>query len=182
MAMSTRSIPYVYLDTTIILDVIRGRKRASILLLERAKSGNIKACTSLLCLLELIDKEQEHFFESKMHRNGYSFNEILKRRNQRNLREDDLLEAFDKVDRVFVAPYKKVIDFCYLEGAGWDKAVELMQMLNLRSNDAIHLATALVMKCNLLITNDQHFLENAQKVIPASFPENIDKKLKELGF
>lgn len=180
--MSTGKSPYVYLDTNVILDVIRGRKTESTNIMEKVKKRKIKACTSLLCLLELIDKEQEHYFESNLYRDGYSFDEILRIRNQRNLSGADLLKAFNKVDRLFVIPYKEIIDFVYLEGPGWDKAVELMQTLNLRSNDAIHLATALVMKCDLLVADDKHFLENALKVIPVSLPENIDEKLKELGF
>ena len=181
--LSERGIPHVYLDVNIILDVIRGRKnKASFVLMEKIRKGNIRGCTSAFSLLELIDKEQEYTFIWRMIKDGYSFDEILRERYNRNLKDMDLIEAVEKIDRVFVKRYEDYIDFFYLEGEGWDKAVELMQSANLTCEDAIHLVSALMAGCDLLVSNDQHLLNNAKKVIPVSSPENVEQKLKELGF
>jgi len=176
-------MPYVYIDVNVILDVIRGRKnKASFALLEKIRNGYIRGCTSAFSLLELIDKEQEYTFIWRMIKDGYSFDEILRGRKNKNLKEFDLIEAVEKIDRVFVKQYKKCVDFYYLEDDGWDKAIELMQTINLTSEDAIHLASALMAGCDLLVSNDQHFLENAKKVIPACSPENAEQLLKKMGF
>ena len=181
--MDEGDVPYVYLDVNVILDVIRGRRNeASFMLMEKIRNSEIVGCTSAFSFLELIDKEQEYSLVWRRIRDGYSFDEILRERSNRNLREEDLIDAVEKVDRVFAKPYKKYIDFYYLEDEGWDKAVELMQIVNLTSEDAIHLASAFMAGCHLLVTNDQHFLKNAQKVMPASLPKDVEDNLKKLGF
>jgi predicted nucleic acid-binding protein len=148
--------------------------------MEKIRDGTVKACTSGFTFLELLDKEQEYALVWHMLKNGYSFEEILRKRSARNLNDKELDECFDKMNRVFTIPYKKHIDFYYLNDVGWDKAVELMHKLNLTSNDSVHLATAIMAECDLLISNDQNFLENAQKVIKVTTPENIDKVLSAL--
>jgi predicted nucleic acid-binding protein len=140
----------------------------------------LKACTSAFSLLELIDKEQEYTLVWHMLRDGYSFDEILRKRSDRNLSEKELLEAFDKVDRVFTVQYKKHIDLYYLDNEGWDKAIELMQTLNLTARDAIHLATALMAGCDLLVSNDQNFLKNAEKVIRVSTPDEVNNNILQV--
>jgi len=176
------SIPHLYLDVNVILDVIRGRKKASLVLMEKIRNGSIRGCTSAFSLLELIDKEQEYTLIWRMIKDGYSFDEILRARNKRNLRDADLIEAVEKIDRILVKRYKKYVDFYYLEDEGWDKAVELMQSVNLTSEDAIHLASALMAGCDVLVSSDQNLLENAVKVIPVSLPEDVEQTLKDMGF
>ena len=62
------------------------------------------------------------------------------------------------------------------------KAAEIMQVANLHSTDAIHLATSILAECNLFISNDRQLLKNASKMITTATPENYEKKLKEIGF
>lgn len=174
-------VPYAYLDTNVILDVIRGRKTESIRLMEKVREGKIKACTSGFTFLEILDKEQEYTLVWKMLKDGYSFDAILKKRSERNLNDKELDECFSKMDRTFTMQYKKHIDFYYLSDVGWDEAVELMHKLNLTSNDAIHLATAIMAGCYLMVSNDQNLLKNAEKVIKVSTPETIDKFLAKIS-
>jgi len=172
--MNSAKMPYVYIDSNIILDVIRGRDPKSISLMERIRERKVKACTSGFTLLELIDKEQEHALIWRMIKDGYSFDEILRKRGIRDLNDKELDGCFNKMDRTFSIPYKKHIDFYYLDNVGWDKAVELMHKFNLRSNDAIHLATAIMAGCDLLVSNDQNLLKSAENVIKVATSENVN--------
>jgi len=177
------ALPYVYIDVMVILDIIRGRKnKASFALMEEIRNGHIKGCTSAFSLLELIDKEQEYTLIWRMIKDGYSFDEILRERKNRNLKEHDLIEAVDKIDRIFVKQYRNYIDFYYLADEGWDKAIELVQVVNLTSEDAIHVASALMAGCDLLVSNDQNLVDNAKKVIPACETKDVLQILREMEF
>jgi predicted nucleic acid-binding protein len=178
--MASSKIPYVYIDANIILDAIRGRNNASIGLMEKIREKKIKACTSGFTLLELLDKEQEYSFVWRMLKDGYTFDAILRKRDDRDLDDKELDGCFKKMDRTFSIPYKRYIDFYYLDNNGWDKSVELMHKYNLRSNDAIHLATAIMASCDLLVSNDQNLLRSASNIIKVATPENSNEMLESL--
>jgi len=174
--------PYLYVDTNVFLDVVWKRRESSIVLVNRIKTKKIKACTSTFTFLEATDKEQEYKFFWKMLGKHHSFDEILRLRFQRQLTKQDLEDVIETVDAQFWKPYKDAIDFYYLELDGWTLAMELMGELSIRSNDVIHLATAILAGCDLFVTNDTDLLKTINKKIPACTPEQVDQKLKSLGF
>ena len=174
--------PYLYLDTNVILDIIRNRRVASTILLDKIKNGKFDACTSYFTLLEVTDQEQEYKFFWKMLEKGYSLDKILRTRFHRELTKQDLKEVTEKIDTIFWKPFKDVIGFYYLEKDGWDRAWGLMEDTSIRANDLIHLATALSQKCDLFVTSDNDLLNAIRKKIPACTPEKVEQKLKSLGF
>ena len=70
----------------------------------------------------------------------------------------------------FLDPHKKL----------WDDAEYCCIYTNIGAQDALHLATALVVGCNILVTRDKHFRRIADDYIIATFPENILAAIREL--
>ena len=169
----------MYIDSNVILDVMRGRSTASANLFECIREKKIRACTSGFTLLEVIDKEQEYAFVWRMLKEGYSFDTILRKREDRDLDDKELDDCFKKMDRLFYIPFKKYIDFYYLQPNGWDKSVELMHKYSLRSNDAIHLASAVMAGCDFLVSSDQNLLKVASNVINVAIPEKVNEALSK---
>ena len=75
-----------------------------------------------------------------------------------------------------------LIKYFHLTGEGFDIASGLCAHTNISAPDCLHLATALEARCDVLITTDEHFLEEAKDYIRICRPEQIDNVLVSLGF
>ncbi len=68
----------------------------------------------------------------------------------------------------------------YLNDKGWEHAMELMSEINLNAGDAVHLATAIESECDVLLTKDHYFKQNAKEKIecmdPKEFMNRIHKR------
>jgi predicted nucleic acid-binding protein len=106
---------------------------------------------------------------------------ILRNRGEPDLSDEELKTIYNKMYDNFFKKYKFVQLF-YLELEGWEKAIDLSLKSNIATTDLIHLATALLLDCDLLVTSDEFFCKQANKFIPSCLPEHFQKKLKELGF
>ena len=62
----------------------------------------------------------------------------------------------------------------------WNKADDFCASTNIGATDAIHLASAITMRCAILVTRDQDFRNIADDYILAILPEDIDKALTKL--
>jgi len=169
--------PFIYLDSTVILDVVRRRRRASTIILEIVRQGRLRACTSEFTMLEVLADMQESAYVLKALGRGWTIAEIIRRRAQRKLSPDDLEEAYESVYNGYIIPYGKHVEVYYLTSEGWRLARELMTRINLSANDAIHVATAIDNECDFFITSDTDLIRNIKDEINACTPEELANKL-----
>jgi predicted nucleic acid-binding protein len=179
--------PHLYLDTNVIFDVIENRWQPSLLLIERIKAGNWDCSTSRFTVLELLDIKQEEKFIENRQAEGHRLSRVRDYLGQRRqtsigLAERELIEIYKQLhtelkDKCGCVNFEHPIDEKI-----WDKADDFCSATNIGSTDVIHLASAVILKCDILVTRDQDFRNIADMYIVSIFPENIDTGLRKAGF
>lgn len=153
----------VYIDTNVIRDCIKRRKDYSLSLMKIIRQRHIECITSIYTLLELWRVEKEESFFFRMVRQGYDLNTILRRRSNKDLTDSELNEVNSQLDRFFkeydcVTPVQLV-------GDGWQFSLDIARTTNIEPADIMHLATALGVNCDLLVTGDGPFMAQAKLFI-----------------
>ena len=155
-----RSNQRVYLDTTVILDVIEGRRKESSSLLRVIKRQEIYCCTSTFALCECIDKEQEFIHIGKMCKRKFSFDDIARNRRQKELNQPERMIAVHKVEDFF---RKYPVEIVTIEKDAWERTLKMLADLNVSACDAIQIATAKESKCHIFVSNDGKLGKEAKK-------------------
>lgn len=165
--------PRIYLDTNIILDVVEERRKASTLLLEKVKRSKWYCCTSMFALCEAIDIEQQFTHIENMLKKKYSPDQILRKRRQKRISQEERENAIEKVESFFD---KYPVEIFAIEKDAWEKALQTMRDLNVSACDSIQIVTALEAKCTVLITNDKELRKYAKKLLSClKSTEALDK-------
>lgn len=180
--MRPKKDPHLYIDTNVFQDALRNREPKSIYLLQRIKDKSIPASTSAWTLLELLDISIENKHVWRRIGQGWSFDEILRRRYPRDLNTTDLLEAHREVDdKIYQTYFKsKIISLHTLDSEGWNYAYQLMGEYNISKGDAIHVASATSANCNVFVSSDSELLTllNDHSIILSSSPEKLRHNLE----
>jgi len=182
MATSTSIVvPHIYIDTPILIDVLRDRRTASLRLLEDARQRTWMISTSVFAVMELLDVEQDDRFFILEVTKGRPVSNVLRERYARNLPQGER-NSIEKKVRDFLDVRYPFIQYFHLAAEGFNRASGLCANTNMSAPDCLHLATALDAGCDVLITNDEHFLKEAKDYIEACKPEHVHKVLTGLGF
>ena len=182
-------IPNIYLDTNIIRTLIEKRLPILVNLMRTIKDRKWACFTSTIAVLELSNlKKDDVYFRKKINEKA-EYKEIIKGRDQKKLEIKELREVNRYIENFFNRyPYFYAYQ---IPAEVWRDALKISFEANINSIDAVHLATALIFKANVLITSDTHFIKEANsflekyklaqqmKVILAG---NIFDTLTELGF
>lgn len=180
-----QEVPHLYLDTNIILDVLRDRRRrgelVSLKLLEQAKRNKWYISTSTFAIMEILDVEQDDLFFQLRVSEGDTVADVLRIRRQRDLTTEQLDRISKKLRDKLSISYDYIAQW-HLDQKGFDHALELVRTTNITAPDCIHLATALELGCDFLVTTDEFFLKEARKHIPTSLPSTVEQELRNLGF
>ncbi len=175
------SIKSCYLDTNIILDYLRKRNEETLNFINLAKEKRITVVTSHFAIFEVLDLEAQDKFIFKELKNKKAFDEIRRNLRNRNLTKKELENIYKKIRKnLFYIDIP--LKLHYLSVNGWDYSLKfLMKTINLESKDVLHLASAIEARCDVLITKDEIFKQNAKELIPAMTPKEFLKNLKELN-
>ena len=164
--MPRRKDKIVYLDTNAVLDFVLKRNNDAALLVESIKSRKWKIITSTFTMVEMSDwKKRDLFIRNKLELN-WGMDTIFGQRNRTDLGHYE----FEKVEKWLLDVGSNIsITFVDLEGAAWEKVREISSSTNLLAKDAIHFGTALVSslssKCDILVTNDGDFINEAKRFL-----------------
>ena len=170
----------LYFDSTVVIDLIRRRRPSSLKLAEIARGNKWKCVTSYFSYMEAFNVEQDTMFFNLKVAEGDDLDSILRRRYDRDLEQKQLSKIEQKVYEGIKTTYD-FIDWIYLEEEGWNKAIDLCAQTNISTSDCIHLATALITGCLLLITSDEPFKKKANNHIPSVTPEEMHQILEAIG-
>lgn len=177
-------VPHLYLDTNILLDFLHSRYEPSIALLQQIRDKRWKCSTSSFALLEMYDAEQLEKFVQKLYLKGYNWSQIMSRTRERRSKNlgltDRQLQNLASELRDSMSLINDCVEFLDPHKELWDDAEYYCIYTNIGAQDALHLATALAVECNILVTRDKHFRHIADDYIIATFPENILTAIKKL--
>jgi len=177
--------PHLYLDTSVILDAIHKRYEPSVALMKRIETEHWQCSTSRFTALEILDVEQEEKFIENLRTEGFLLSKIRgylgsRRQLEWGLKSRELNEIYVTLHDVLSSEFA-FIEFEHpLTEELWDKAEGYCAITNIGAMDAIHLAAALEIGCNILVTRDSDFKRIADDYILSILPEQIDRALKEL--
>lgn len=174
-------VPHIYLDTPILIDVLRDRRTASLRLLEEARQKMWRISTSQFAVMEVLDIEQDDRFFILEVTKGQTVASVLRDRYKRKVPEAER-KSIEKKVKDFLEVRYPFIQYFHLSAKGFDRASGLCADTNISAPDCLHLATALDAKCDILVTTDDHFLEEAREYIEACKPEHVRDALSRLGF
>lgn len=162
--------PVFYLDTNIMVDVLKERKVSSIKLVQLIDQNKWKCVTSAFAFMEMIDTEQDYAYAKARYQAKDDYVQICRGRHSRTMTLSDL----QSTEFAFHDFYQQYPFICpvSLDATGWDLALHIASSTNIFAPDAIHLATAWMCSCNLLISNDSSFVSESKRLLDR---ENVSR-------
>lgn len=158
------SSPRIYVDTNILQGAISGRNTEDILFLNKAKEKEWKVYTSIYTLMELLDvaKDRKFLMNSVIER-WVDVSTFLQGRKAKNLSKDDLQDITKRLNNFFLN--NKIIEFINIKDADWELVKKIGESSNLHSSDVLHLVTAWVGNCHILVTHDKDFIKEGNRIL-----------------
>jgi len=178
----------VFLDTNVILDYLENRNQevrdiiAQLLLLH--EKGRIILATSVYNIAELIDKEFEIRFIGWCLSERLSYDETINnlRRNEKLFREISSRNKGRIKRRIEDFIFKKRITILSLSGPDeYEQLFNLIYERNLKSQDALMVATALANNVTYFLSNDSTLINKIGDLLDAYNlrDENLRKAFRE---
>lgn len=137
--------------------------------------------TSQFAVMEVLDVEQDDRFFVLEVTKGRTVASVLRDRYKRKLLETEQ-KSIEKKVRDFLDVGYPFIRYFHLTAEGFNRATGLCANTNISAPDCLHLATALEARCDVLVTTDAPFLEEAKEYIETCQPEHVHDVLIRLGF
>jgi predicted nucleic acid-binding protein len=166
--------PKVYVDTNILRGAISGRTTEDIVFINKAKEKNWEVYTSIYTLMELLDiaKDRKFLIKSVIDK-WIDVATFLQGRKAKNLSKDDLLELASILNNFFLG--NKIIKFINIKETDWELVKKIGESSNLHSSDVLHLVTAWVGNCHVLVTHDDEFIKEGNRILQE---ENVYNNLR----
>lgn len=123
-----------------------------------------KVYTSIHTLMELLDVAKDRKFLIKTILDEWgSVNSFLRKRDKKNLNVNEL-EGISRDINNFLRTHA-FITFGNITEDVWNDVKEIVEKSNIHSSDALHLALANMWECNVLVTHDQFFIEEGNRIL-----------------
>lgn len=170
MPKGTKKSKAFYIDTNVALDYITARNREAILVLNKIKERGWKCVSSSFFAMELADYKKESLFViEKAMEKKWEMRKIMREIYKKDLRRGDFDKVLDWFDD-FRQEYNNIELFDFLKNSDdWQGAQAISFKSNLNAPDAIHLTSAMLGAiggyCQIMITQDQHFIKEAQRIL-----------------
>lgn len=169
-----------YIDTNVALDYITARNREAVLVLNKIKEKGWKCISSSFLAMELADYKKDSLFViDKAIEKKWEMRKILRETYSKDLKRGDFEKVLDWFND-FLQEYKNLEIYDFLKTSDeWLGAQGISFNSNLNAPDAIHLTSAMFGAiagyCQIMITNDRHFIKEEQRVIDEN---RLARKLK----
>ena len=157
----------VYLDTCILQGAISQQNNADIIFLDTLKKKKVKVYSSIHTLMELMDIEKDRtFLIKKVFDEHKAVNSFLRGRAEKDLNQSELGKAVNKVNNFLFT--NKQITFGNITEDVWNDVKSIVENSNIHSSDALHLALAIMWQCQFLVTHDQFFITEGNRILKES--------------
>lgn len=175
--------PNLYLDTNVLLDILRPQRRpTSAELVRRLQARGWQCTSSYFALMEALDIEQENAWARQRIRAGQDFEWIVRRRRDRDLKPQTLTRISNRFIGRFVDELENAIYWGVLGAEVWEEAATLAATSNISATDCLHVATAVAYSCHVVVTSDETLIGLASEHIAAARPEDVLQLLRTAVF
>ena len=161
---------------------------SSIKLVQIIDQNEWKCVTSAFAFMEMIDTEQDYAYAKARYQAKDDYVQICRGRHSRTMALSDL----QSTEFTFHDFYQQYPFICpvSLDATGWDLALHIASSTNIFAPDAIHLATAWMCSCNLLISNDSSFVSESKRILDREnvscfavcSADTAEKTMHDMGF
>ena len=143
---------------------ISQRSADDILFLKKIKEKKWRVYASIHSLIELYDVAKDRRFLMKSVIDKWvDVNTFLRNRRQMNLNKNDFDEIVKKVNNLFIQ--NDFDPFMNIDEEVWRIVKEIVENSNLHSSDALHLASAQLWGCHVLVTHDKFFIKEGNRLL-----------------
>lgn len=169
----------VFLDTCILLDYFENRDREVACFVQNLiDSKDIEIRTSIFNIIELLDKVQEIRHMAKLVQKRYSFDEISKDRHTKQLSQTERGEILNELNKFLEE--SKIITFYFRELVGYQRVIDILSKINLKSQDALISTIYLDTDSDMFISRDSELIKELKGHFKNFFHIKSDlKKIKE---
>src|SRR3989344_183912 len=187
--MKKRRTPKIYLDTSIIRELIEKENPDLGNLMCTIKDRKWKCFTSTFGILELSELKKDDIYLHKKVKEKLEYKEIIRNKDKKTLDANDFKMVKTYISK-FLNNYPYFSTY-QIPNFAWTDASTITLNSNIHSFDAIHLAAAVHSGTDILITKDEHFIKEARnllkkynfdKKLKVVFPKDVYNSLSELGF
>lgn len=164
----------IYVDTCVLQGALSRRNDDDVVFVKSLKKKNWKVYTSTHSLMELyeIAKDRKFLFNLVYDR-WIDVNSFLRLRSRKNLNADELDKIVKDLANFFTT--NDFIEFMDITTEVWIDIKDIVEKSNLHSSDAMHLALARALGCNVLVTHDQFFIEEGNRLLQEA---GIEKQIR----
>ena len=172
----------VFLDTCVLLDYFENRDRDIAYIVQRMiESDQVEITTSMFNVIELLDKVQEIRHMAKLVNKKYSYDEISRDRQKKELsktdREEILLELNDFLQK------SKIVTFFPRDLLAYKQIIDLISTINIKSQDALVFTLYIQSESKMFLTKDSTLAKNVKKSFEGVFHAKNDlKNIKKILF
>ncbi len=176
--------PTIYLDTTVLIDVVDRRSESVLPMMDAIRERGFNVLSSPFGILEMIEaKKTDRWAESMLER-GYTVVQISRRMGSRRagptaLPREQLAEVYAAI-RETLREDLDIVGFPEPTPGLMSQAEEICSATTLAAADSLHLATALYFKCHLLVSSDSDLINIARNYIHATPPQGFNNAIADL--
>ena len=172
--------PILYFDTNVYIDILFDRNKSSSMLYDFVCQKKWECVTSVFSKVETLEVKQIHKFK-ELKNNIWSSIRINNEIHKRDLTQMELGNVSRSISIREKNRCSGFNEYSAILEEGWIKAEEIKRKNNLTDKDSIHLAEAIAIACDVLISRDEFFLSISKKYIWSINPDQFLAQLRNLG-
>lgn len=178
----------IYIDTCILQGALSRQNTKDTIFMDKIKENGWSVYTSIHTLMELLDVSKDRkFLMKKIFDERSSVKDFLRSRDRKNLNNNELEDISTEINNFF--RIHKSITLGNITEDVWTDVKSIAEKSNIHYSDVIHLVLAIMWDCHVLVTHDQFFINEGNKILrnaetPVNLKlcdvENVEKKLEEI--
>ena len=150
-----------YLDTNVLIDIIRERRMSSTEFFNKAISNKHRCLTSVFSFMEIAELEKCQFYAELLVKEKEDINRICRSYRNCDL-EPEMLESVEsRVNNVVNIDALEQFSF---DKDGWEDALRLAFTTNISAPDCIHIATFNITGADYFVTSDSDLAKSAKEI------------------
>ena len=161
----------IYVDTCILQGALSRRNTKDTIFMDKIREKGWEVFTSIHTLMELFDiaKDRKYLLKKVIDEWG-AVNSFLRSRDRKNLNRSELDDISTEIGNFFTT--HNFITLGNITEDVWRDVMSIGENSNIHSSDALHLALALMWECQVLVTHDQFFIREGNRILKEAKMEN----------
>ena len=154
----------IYLDTCVLQGALSKQNTKDTIFMAKVKEREWSVFTSIHTLMELLDvaKDRKYLLKKVFNEFG-AVKDFLRTRGEKNLNSHEFGEISTQINNFFIT--HKFISFGNISEDVWTDVKSIVENSNIHSSDALHLALATMWECHILVTHDQFFIREGNRIL-----------------